>query len=431
MLLSFSVTNFLSVSERQSLSLVATKLKGPHDPFAVSVPSASDGILPCAIIYGPNASGKSSIVNAFERMIRIVQTSHAPRKLNSKLPYSPFMLGAAWAGQPTVFETSFTMRGVRYDYSFSYNHEVVLEEALDSYPEGRRRKVFHRTGDVITFGAQIKGAKKAIFELTRANSLFVSVAIQHNHEAFSDIIEFFNGIYISTSITFAEKSISNVFDEHEIDPRAISFLKLLGTGVVGYEQKQVEIPEKTKAMLAEVTKALRQIEPNGTDESLEPEPFPEDLKEVRIRLAHENEMGEKVYFNVEQESLGTRRLLVMLNYIFKVLDEGDLAIIDELDASLHTFAVTAIVELFTNPKINVNGAQLIATTHDTNLLCMENLRRDEVWFVEKSRSGFSEYFSLSDFSARRDEALEKSYLEGRYGAIPSKFGYWNFTVEKR
>ena len=431
MLLSFAVTNFLSISERQTMSMIATKLKGPHASVEVSVPSAGDGILPCAIVYGPNASGKSSIVSAFARMTDLVMGSHSPRRLNRKLPYNPFLLSSAWAGEPTTFEISFIAAGIRYDYSFAYDDERILRENLDFYPEGRRRKFFDRDGDEISFGAQVKGAKKTISDLTRSDSLLVSVGIQNNHEAFNEIFEFFDSMYISTDIRFATKSLASVFSEHEIDSRSIKFLKLLGTGVVGYEQHQTDIDPATREMITEIEAIFRKQRPEGEDSSEVPAVFPQDAKEVLIRVAHENEMGDPVYFNVEQESLGTRRLLLMLNKIFQVLDEGDLAIVDELDASLHTFAVSAIVELFTNKNINVNNAQLIATTHDTNLLDTSQLRRDEVWFVEKSRGGFSEYFALSDFSTRRDEAMEKAYLEGRFGAVPKKFGHWNFQVEKK
>jgi AAA15 family ATPase/GTPase len=429
MLLSFSVTNYMSIGERQTLSLVATKLTGSHSPFEITVPSAGEGILPCAIIYGPNASGKSNIISAFARMVSLVLHSHAPKRLNSKLPFSPFLLDASWEGQPTTFEIAFMLDGVRYDYSFSHDEKRILSEHLDYFPEGRRRKVFERDADTINFGPSLKGAKKTLSAMTRADSLFLSTAAQHNHSDLGLVAKFFDSPYLSTQLSFSQRYFSSSFEEGQIDPRSIKFLGLIGTGIIDHEAKMVDFSTKQRSMFSSLERVMREhAEENGVDkDSDSTDLFPPDLKEVRIRLAHRNTEGEPIYFDIEDESLGTRRLLEMLSHIFKVLDEGRIAVIDELDASLHTFAVSAIIDLFTDSSINEKNAQLIATTHDTNILNVDHLRRDEIWFVEKARGGVSEYFPLSDFSVRQDEALEKQYLDGRYGAIPSKFSAYHFA----
>jgi AAA15 family ATPase/GTPase len=120
----------------------------------------------------------------------------------------------------------------------------------------------------------------------------------------------------------------------------------------------------------------------------------------------------------ESESDGTQRLLSLMLAITKVLKSGSVAIIDELDASLHTFIVRSILELFQSPKYNPLGAQLFFTTHDTNILCSGLLRRDEIYFVEKDKGGKTKTYSLSDFPVRQSDNFEKGYLEGRFGAIP-------------
>jgi AAA15 family ATPase/GTPase len=137
-----------------------------------------------------------------------------------------------------------------------------------------------------------------------------------------------------------------------------------------------------------------------------------------------------VYFGGESESAGTRRLLLLLNGVFKVLDNGNAAMIDEIDASLHTHAVEAIVRLFLDPAVNRNGAQLIATTHDTNLLDPDTLRRDKIWFSEKDMHGASQYFSLAEVKRRKHEVFERSYLQGRYGAVPPNVSASLFSSRK-
>jgi AAA15 family ATPase/GTPase len=108
----------------------------------------------------------------------------------------------------------------------------------------------------------------------------------------------------------------------------------------------------------------------------------------------------------------------LVSSVYKALDQGSLIVVDELDASLHTRVCEAVVELFSNPKTNPNGAQLIATTHDTNLMRSPILRRDQIWFTEKDQKGATHFFPLSDVQSRKTDNIEKGYLQGRFEAIP-------------
>ncbi|OBP73266.1 hypothetical protein BAE42_14135 [Mesorhizobium loti] len=128
--------------------------------------------------------------------------------------------------------------------------------------------------------------------------------------------------------------------------------------------------------------------------------------------------GKQVFFNLDKESAGTRRLLALLAPIFAALDHGGLIVIDEIDASLHTRACEAILALFSSTEFNANGAQLIATTHDTNILSSNLLRRDQIWFCEKGDTGETALFPLTDLRTRATDNIEKGYLQGRFGAIP-------------
>ena len=137
-----------------------------------------------------------------------------------------------------------------------------------------------------------------------------------------------------------------------------------------------------------------------------------------VRLAHRSREKKHVYLSLSAESDGTRRLLALLSYIFKILDNGSILICDELGANLHTLACDALLKLFSNATINRRGAQLIATTHDTNLLHAKALRRDQVWFAEKDEQGATHFYPLTDIRTRAGDNLEKGYLQGRFGAVP-------------
>ncbi|WP_036578777.1 AAA family ATPase [Brucella anthropi] len=412
MLLSFSVSNYLSIDEEQTLSLVATKLDGPHEP--ISGGPQTENVLPCAIIYGPNASGKSNLVAALLMLRAQVLSSHSRVSTSQGIPHRPFRLNDENLKKPTTMEASFIINGVRFDYGLTFNDEIYLEEWLYTYPEGRRRRLFERVGQKVTFGSEFRGSKKVLVEFMRPNSLFLSTATQNDHEELSSIRNFFEDFYASNQISVASQLINATFKEGQIDTRSISFLEKIGTGVVGYKQTEVDVPETWKAMAKDFLTIAKKHMGDDADELN----YEEDDKDYSIELAHRAKNQKNVYFGTENESSGTRRLLLILNGIFKILDEGTVAIIDELDASLHTHAVEALIQLFVDPEINKKGAQLIATTHDTNLLNPNLLRRDEIWFVEKSHDGASRYYSLSEVKTRKGDDFEASYLRGRYGAIP-------------
>ncbi|KYF75844.1 hypothetical protein BE17_23565 [Sorangium cellulosum] len=137
-----------------------------------------------------------------------------------------------------------------------------------------------------------------------------------------------------------------------------------------------------------------------------------------IKTEHERSDGEKILFDLNEESQGTVRYFSLLAPLIDSLAEGGLLAVDELDDSLHPLIVRRIVGLFHDPAVNRKGAQLLFNTHDTTLLDLELFRRDQIWFVEKEPPGKSRLYSLLEFSPRRDEALQKGYLQGRYGAIP-------------
>jgi len=128
--------------------------------------------------------------------------------------------------------------------------------------------------------------------------------------------------------------------------------------------------------------------------------------------------GHEVEFDLEEESAGTRRLFDLLGLWQTALDKGLTLFVDELDASMHPLMVRKLIQSYHDPEINRNDAQLVFTTHDTSLLSPANIRRDQVWFTKKDAEGSTRLYSLEDYRPRKDEALEKGYLAGRYGAIP-------------
>ena len=187
----------------------------------------------------------------------------------------------------------------------------------------------------------------------------------------------------------------------------------MNTGVVDYRQREVELPEEIRAVRQELATVLKKITDNPDDIEMD-----EDDKHVILELAHRGRDGEAIFLDLDLESAGTRRLLIVLGLAYRALDRGWLVCVDELDASLHTQASEAVLKLFCSRERNPKGAQIIATTHDTNLLKSSVLRRDQVWFTEKDPEGSTQLYPLTDIRTRKGDDIRRGYLQGRYGAIP-------------
>jgi AAA15 family ATPase/GTPase len=415
MLLRFSVANHLSIAKRQELSLVATKLKGPEAGLK-HIPGTRDlQALPSALIYGANASGKTNFVDAFSFLRAAVLLSHTKGNPEGGVPRRSFALDPETEALPTAVEVDFVVDDTRYVYGFECDDNSFLSEWLYSFPEGKRRKLFERRSDSVEFGQHMRGSKKALVDFMRSNSLFISTATQNDHEDLSKIASFFRSVHISRNVAVSKHLINNTFKKNQIDPRTIKFLKELDAGIAGYRQKDVVLPESLKKLTEELTLIARK---HIGDVAVPDDDISEREKDVLIELSHPGSDGKEHFFRLEHESSGTRRLLLIMNSVFRALDQGSLVIIDELDASLHTHAGEQILKMFSDPEINQRGAQLVATTHDTNILNCKFLRRDEIWFCEKDMGGASHVFSLSDIKSRASDNFEQGYLEGRYGAIP-------------
>ncbi len=415
MLLRFSAQNHLSIRERFEFSLVATKLKDTPTGL-ISVPNSNLSVVPSAIIYGPNASGKSNLISALGRMFSLVENSHAFAKPDSSLPYDPFALDETSQGEPTSFDVDFIVDEVRYHYGFSFNRKIVIKEWLYSFPNGRSQTLYTRDKNSFSFGRKLKGRNQIISELTRPNSLFLSAAAQNDHDELTPIYRFFRDVVINRSIAVEGATATQRLREKKLDPRVIGFLNAIGTGVVGYTTEEEEYSEPIRNLHADMLAALNKLTGGSPSEGLKMELFGD--KSIELRLSHRSNDGTEVYFDLDRESSGTRRLLVLLSLIFEKLDTGGILIIDEIDASLHTQACELMIALFSSKTFNQQGAQIIVTTHDTNLLNSSFVRRDQVWFCEKGADGSSEFYPLSEIDIRNKDNFERGYLQGRFGALP-------------
>jgi AAA15 family ATPase/GTPase len=414
MLIRFAVTNYRSISDRQEISLVASSLRDSANSVLRTPQAGHLSLLPTAIVYGPNASGKSNLFNAIKFMKNAALHSHSQGDKDTKIPLVPFRLAPHTQKMPSMFEIDFYADDIRYSYGFSVINGKFDEEWLFSFPLGYQRILFERKGNSFSFGRLFKGQNRTISELTRENSLFLSAAHQNNHDSLKPVLDFFRNIKLYGNISGTGHGVNSLYEEKDVDSRVVLFIEEMRSGINGFRKIERNFTEeefKLRAGLNDLLKKSSGIESDFFEDT-------PDSKQKIIEFGHQSSGGETVYFDLEDESAGTLRLLVMLNRVFEALDTGSLVVVDELDASLHSQISEAIVSMFSDQRINRNGAQLIATTHDTNLLQSNVLRRDQFWLVEKSDFGASEIYPLIDYRTKATDNLERGYLQGRYRAVP-------------
>ena len=412
MLVEFRTQNFRSLREEQVLSLVASPDKSLLDTHALDTGlKAAPHVLKSAVVYGANASGKSNLIKALQYMRDVVLMSATLQPGQAFARLQPFRLDAVSASQPTAFEVTFILDGVRYQYGFAMNAQRIVSEQLLVYKAFKPQRWFERhfdaeSGkDVYEFGPGLKGAKTLWEGATRPNALFLSMAVQLNSEALRPVYDW-----------FAHRLV--ILNEHApLSPQfSLEMLKL--------EAQRKAIGEFLRAAdisIADVEVATKQATVHSIRFDLATGKREEETGEQtvdEVRFHHLTEHGQAV-FDLADESSGIRNLLFLAGPVLDILSNGQTLVVDELDTSLHTLLVQALVRLFHRPEANTGGAQLVFTTHDTSLLDAYGLfRRDQVWFVEKRPDQSSSLYPLLDFSPRKNEALERGYLQGRYGALP-------------
>lgn len=412
MLVEFRVKNFRSLRDEQVLSLVASTDKTLLDTHALGTGlKVAPHLLKSAVVYGANASGKSNLIKALQYMQGVVQESASLQPGQTFDRLQPFKLDAASDSQPTEFEVTFILDSVRYQYGFAMNSKRIVSEHLLVYKAFKPQRWFERhfdpeSGkDQYDFGAGLKGAKNLWEGATRPNALFLSMAVQLNSDALRPVFDWFaNRLVIFNEQSPLSPQFSVQMLKHEAQRKAIcEFLRAADVSIA-----DIEVATK-QAMVHTINfdLATGKREETAGEQSVD-----------EIKFHHVTEHG-KAVFDLADESGGTRNLLFLTGPILDILNRGLTLVVDELDTSLHTLLVQALVRLFHRTEVNTGGAQLIFTTHDTSLLDAYGLfRRDQIWFVEKRMDQSSSLYPLLEFSPRKKEALERGYLQGRYGALP-------------
>ncbi len=418
MLIEFSVGNFRSFKDRVTLSMVAANLVSKDKALdAENTIPVDDNLtlLTSAAIYGANASGKSNLVKAVSFMRDFVLNSSRETQIEDPIKVEVFRLSTETEDQPSFFEVVFLLKGTKYRYGFEVTTQRVVAEWLFWVPKVKEARLFERQLDDIKLGTGFKEGK-GIEERTRSNALFLSVVAQFNGDISKHILFWFTRINVNLGIDVTRDMGEALWRLQAIYARenVLRFIEDLDIGINSLHPERVLQHSPSGREFSELQEAKEAVEQSlGT------------LTEIRrIKTLHPkydsdgNVVGSEWFDLTAHESAGTQRLFSVALPIMDTLKNGFILLVDELDARLHPLITCALIGLFNSKQRNPNGAQLVFTTHDTNLLSNQRFRRDQIWFTEKDRFGASHLYSLAEFKVRNDASYEKDYIQGRYGAIP-------------
>jgi AAA15 family ATPase/GTPase len=425
MLIEFRFKNYRSFRDEATLSMEATglsSLKRCLIPLSSTVK-----LLPSVAIYGKNGGGKSNVIRAFWLAVQFIRNAQRTQHERASIPVNPFALNDYSQDEPTEFSFEYMSDGIKYWYSFAATREKIVSESLYHAPKGQKALIFRRSGQQFAFTEQ-KSKRSLIAEMVAENQLFFSVACTMNDASCAAAMRWFRDqIFFSRDYSDMPRQLIEYAEDKNMLKAISDYAKVADLGIqdMQFEFNSEEIrgdaslpdniPEDIKGALVQFMRALSESTSNGEIRLR--------MGEVSAKASHqgENRDGRKDMYSLElsDESDGTRKLMALAPAIESALRTGGILLVDELERELHPMLVNYIISKFQSKSSNTNGAQIVFTTHNTELMNLQLLRKDQLYFVDKrNRDGVSELYTISEFATRTTENIRKGYLVGKYGAIP-------------
>jgi len=412
MLLQFYFSNYRSFEGEGILDMRAS---GSNELSSHIRNSLNEKILPVTAIYGANASGKSSVFEAFQFMafcvLESLSFSDDNKKNSYKLKVDSFKFSDS-RDKPSEFKINYIdkkgKKELYYNYGFKIDNSGILEEYLASNTKtGVKRNeeytyIFRRErNQKLYLDSSIEKFRENLEISLKDKTLLVSLGAKLNINEFirvrtwfinAEVINFSNSLYG----VFLENTLpNNIIESEEVRKNLVSFINSFDDSIIDIEVEKI----------------------SAIDES--------DSDNYRVFTVHKSDKETSIArISMNEESSGTKKMFSLYQTLLDVLEKGTVLFADELDIKLHPLLLRNILLTFTDKEKNPNNAQLIFTTHNTIYMDMNLLRRDEIWFVEKD-NGVSNLYSLDDITnekgekVRKDSNYEKHYLLGNYGAIPN------------
>ncbi|MCX6880489.1 MAG: AAA family ATPase [Verrucomicrobia bacterium] len=437
MLLQFTVSNFRAFREVQTLNLAASNYDKtlPQNCIDRDLPGLKNSRwLKGIALYGPNASGKTTVIDALKAFARMVTRSASATDPKDAIEeIQPFALVSDSHAEPTAFGVVLISDGIRYEYRVAATRERVWHESLRAFPNAKEQLWFSRDWQAERQAYAWTPEKPVgyrrdskMVEFTLPNVLFLSKAISLGDTQVEPVFRWFKDGLVFKDLSSRTPAIDTQFTAQQFEkatPLAPRILELLRHADLGVANVRVS-EERYKSVWTELVRELTiKTPPRESAEAYDN--MPPDVVDnwnfvmpLRVELAHSSRGQAPVPLPWETESAGTHRLFALAGPWLEILQEGHTVCIDELDTSMHPLMVMALLRLLFSAETNPKDAQVIFTTHNPLLLDSTLIRRDQVWFADKDDHGEAHLYPMTDFAPRKGESLVRGYLAGRYGAVP-------------
>ena len=378
MLKSFKVRNFKSFRDEIEFSMEKGNTTGLENFNTIE----DKELLKSAMLFGANASGKSNIFLAMAKMKEIIFNSSTD-DTEYQIITDNFKFDLNSANEPVMFEIDFFQKDIEYIYGFEVLNGNINKEWLHRRVKSKADLFIRNAPDweSIKISSGFKEAED-LKKYTRPNALFLSIASRFNVEIATEIKEWFKNFKIISSDILSNSFTLEMLNKEIEKKKIINFLKTADLGIEDI------ILEK------------------------------EDVKTIHQVYDSDNNITGNIEFDFNFESEGTKKFLTLSGPIIDALENGKVLVIDELSSKLHYQLSDYIVRLFNSIDKNKNNAQLIFNSHLPLFLDNKKFRKDQIWFVEKDKFGKRKLYSLYDINVRKDLSYMKSYLLGKFGALP-------------
>jgi uncharacterized protein len=409
MLIGFRFQNFRSFLAEQSFSFSTSSDRTHESTHLIKTGmKAVPRISKAAIVFGPNASGKTNLLIALATFRDLILHSSGYSDSQFSERHTPFRFGPSMT-QPTEFEIDVLLDRVRYRYAISYDSQRIRFERLLVYRTGKSQRWFERRFDETTrkdawapFSPNFNGPREMWRKATRPKALFLTTAAQLNSEQLAPLLDWVEHrleILFPGDMTDVNRIAMRIQDE-TFKTRVLELLSAVDIHV-----DDVRFAEQDPSRADPAPPAGAGFLRRGSAHR-------------SIEFLHARDGLVPMWLDSVFEAAGTRRLIGLFGPLLQAAENGKLLLIDEFDASLHPLVARFLIRLINDPRVSSKGAQLLLTSHNTTLMDLEILRRDEIWLVQLDDKHASNLLPLLRSSPRKHELIAKNYLKGRYGAVP-------------
>lgn len=424
-ILNFTVSNHKSLRDECTLEFTRSNFKRLRP---AGDESWSDFMYPVIGIFGPNASGKSTVVDAIHYAQSAISNSSTTWQQRPEMVHVPFALDESSVHGLSSYEFDWVLEGVRYKYGFTVSPNGIEREWLYDLPRSRWRTLIERDRSSTEPNLVRFKDKDGLTSVTR-RELILSRALLLEHAELTKISRsILEGIELAPfGDTNRERRLASITEsllQQEMSFEDLTtLLQVADIGVRSVAVKEDQAPPEAMRLIklfAELVDSEAE-KSEASEGAMRIRPVESDAVMRTLEFVHKGEKQDPRPFGIHEESAGTIVWLSLITPAVEALRHGSMLVVDELDNSLHSHLVELVISLFSNPEINRHGAQLLFTSHDTNLLSPDSgfdWDAEQVWFADKGADGASEIYSLADFPHPKDANIERRYLAGRYGAVP-------------